>query len=220
MKNLLKKLPFWRNYTTSHWSKWWEKRQIDWNQAYLQTWNHPHRDAISYVLASFPWMSLLEIGCGPGPNLVKIISKFKGKQVGGIDVNPEAIKLAQETFQGGFFKVNSAEDIMMSDNSADVILSDMCLIYFGPKKIRKALSEIKRIGRSHVVLYEFHSTSIYDRIKLLLTSGNYAYDYKRLLEKHGFYDIQAFKMSKEAWPDSEKHNNFDHIIIARIPKRK
>ena len=201
--------------TTKCHSTWWRNRKIDWKKSYLDTWNHPHRYMISQLLGKIPWISLLEVGCGPGPNLANIIINHKGKQVGGIDLNEDAIKLAKETFKGAFLKVGSVEDIMMSDNSSDVILTDMTLIYVG--RINQAIKEIKRVARRYIILCELHSPSFYDRIKLKLESGYYAYDYKKLLTKYGFYDITLIKIPKEVW-DSKHQISFGYIIMAKVPK--
>ena len=39
---------------------------------------------------------------------------------------------------------------------------------------------------------------------------------KKLLEKHGFFDISLFKIPKEAWPESDLQQKYGHIIIARV----
>lgn len=222
MKNPLKKLSVWRNYTTSQWERWWEKRNIDWQKDYLATWNHPHRHLIAGVLKTFSWFSLLEIGCGAGANLYHIVrTAGEHKQVGGVDINPEAIKVASQALNGAYLKVGSVEDMMMSDNSADVILSDMCLIYVGPRKIRKVLREVKRIGRLRVVLSEFHAPRLIDRLLLRYRSGLHAYDYVKLLESEGFHDVTMYKMPKECWPGADdSKQKFRYVIVAKIPKRK
>ena len=163
---------------------------------------------------------MIELGCGPGPNLVRIFKNFPGRQLGGVDVNPEAIELAKKTFKGGLFKVGSIEDVMMSDKSTDVVLTDMCLIYFSPSKVGKVLEEIKRVARRHIVLCELHTTSFWRRMKIRLFEGYYMHNYKKLLESHGFYDINLIKVKKEHWPESTLQQNYSYIITALVPKRK
>lgn len=217
--NPLKKLFFWRNYTTKQHLDWWSRRKIDWKTSYLDTWKHPHRDRIVEVLKQFNWLSLIEIGCGPGPNLVNILKKFKGRQVGGVDVNPEAIELAKKTFTDGLFKVCPGNDVMLSDKSTDVTLTDMALIYVGHMKIDSYIQELKRVTRNHVVLCEFHSSNILKRIWLKVFSGYNAHNYKKLLAKHGFYDIGWYKLTKEDWPDGTHQKEFGYIFVAKAPKR-
>ena len=214
----IKRLPFYRNFTTGQHKQWWAKRQIDWKTSYLDTWNHPHRFYITAVLKKLSWMSLMEIGCGPGANLMNIVQNIPGKQVGGVDVNPEAIELANKTFTHGLFKVNSADDVMMSDKATDVTLSDMTLIYVDPLHIGRYIKEVKRITRKYIVLCEFNSKSRWKRIKLRLTSGYNAYDWKKELTKYGFYDINIYPLPKDAWPDAQ-HQDLRAIITAKVPRK-
>lgn len=213
-----KYIPFWRHRTTKQHKKFWEQRQINWQTDYLDTWKHPHRTLISQILATMPWISLIEIGCGPGANLKNILSTNKKPfiQIGGVDINPDAIALANKTFTNGMFKVSSGDDMMLSDKSCDVILSDMTLIYVG--QIDKYLNEIKRVTRNYVVLCEFHSKSWWKRWGLWLRTGYHAYDYAKLLEKHSFYDIGWYKIPDQMWPDAQ-NNDFRYIFVARVPKR-
>lgn len=220
MKTLLKKLPFWRNYTTDQWARWWENRKIDWKAHYFDTWSHPHRFMLSALLKQFPWMSLLEVGCGGGANLANIIRHFPGRQLGGVDINPDAIALAGQMFDGAFLKVCPADDVMMSDSSTDVVLTDMTLIYFGPRRVREALAEAKRIARNHIVLCEFHCESPLERLKLWLTSGYHAHNYRTLLPKMGFYDVMLIKVPPEAWPGDDPKQKFRYILLAKVPRRK
>ena len=171
------------------------------------------------MLRNFSWLSLIEVGCGSGANLVNIVKHFPGRQLGGVDVNPDAIQLAQDTLKNALLKVGSGDDIMLSDNSTDVVLSDMCLIYVGPRKIKKYLEEMKRIARNYIVLCEFHSTSWWNRLALKINLGYNAYNYDKLLEKLGFYDIQMYKLKEEDWPDGNPQKTFAYIIMARVPKR-
>lgn len=203
--------------TTSGHRDWWAKRKIDWDKHYLQTWNHPHRQLIVWALESFQWTSLWEVGCGPGPNLVRISKEMPGHQLGGCDVNPEAIDLARKTFVGAKFMVNPADDILLSDNSVDVVLSDATLIYTGPTKIRKTIKELVRIARSHIVLCEFHGGTWLQRFWLRIRNGYNAYDYIKLLEEAGCYDVRMVKIPKEYW-QGFPWQPWGTILIARVTK--
>lgn len=200
--------------TTKSHSNWWKNRKLDWKTSY-QNWDHPHRFLIANVLKSLNWLSLIEIGCGGGANLINIVKNIPGKQIGGVDVNADAIELCQKTFKEGLFKVNAADDVMLSDKAVDVVLSDAVLIYVSPKDIRRHLREIKRISRKYVVLCEFHSKSLWNRFALKINSGYNAYNWKRLLEQEGFYDVMFYKIPKDVWP-CMLWEVFGHIIVGRI----
>ena len=215
MRNPLKRLFFWRRYSTNQHKKYWQGRVYGWKE-YSETWNHPRRTFLSNVLKQLPFMSVMEIGCGSGPNLINLLRHVQGKQLGGVDINPEAIKVANSIFHGGYFKVGSAEHMLVSDRSTDVTLTDSFLMYVGPLKIKKYLKEIKRITRDFIVLAEYHHKSWFKRQKLRIFSGRHAYNYKQLLLKLGCYDVTLVKV-----PDFEQDNDaeFRYIIIARPPKR-
>lgn len=224
-------IPFFRS--TKHQADYWRNRKIDWKAHYLDTWTHPHRQRIIQVLKTFFWGSLMEVGCGPGPNLIAILDDIrkhseewpslreglKGVQLGGFDVNEDAIALAKKAFTDGLFKVCPADDLMLSDKATDVTLTDMCLIYVGPFKIDKHILELKRISRNHVIFCEFHSRSLLRRLWIKLTTGYNVYNYFSLLSKHGFYDILSYKLTPEDWPGCEKQKGLRHIFLARVPKR-
>lgn len=200
--------------STKEHKEYWKNRKIDWKTAYLDTWNHPHRELIVSALKQMQWFSLWEVGCGPGANLVKIVKELPGRQVGGSDISEDAIELAQKTFVGGKFHVESVEDLLLSDNAVDVVLSDATLIYIGPRKIHKVMNELTRVARNYVVLCEFHSTNWFKKLMFRWKSGYNAYDYKKLLEKYGYFDILIVKIPKEFWPGTP-WQEWGHIIIGR-----
>jgi ubiquinone/menaquinone biosynthesis C-methylase UbiE len=202
--------------TTNQNKKYWQFRQIDWDRSYLSgTINHPHRGLILEVLKSFNWLSLWEVGCGPGANLFRICQSFPGRQLGGNDLNADAIDLARKSFKNAIFEVSSGDNILMSDKACDVVLSDMMLIYVDPLNIKKYLNEFKRICRTRVILVEFHSESWWERLKLRIRSGYNSYNYKKLLEQVGFYDIIVWKIPEEYWPGGNPQKQFAYIISAK-----
>ena len=218
--------------TTWSQEQYWKNRDIDWREAYLlgkdeagqPNWNHPHRQVLVTFLKKLNWMSLMEVGCGAGANLVQIALRMRDRkfQLGGSDISPEAIAVAQTNgfFKDGSFIVCPNDDILMSDKSADVILSDMSLIYTSKKDISKTLDEFKRVARSWVVLCEFDSDKWWKRLWIKLISGYNVYNYKKLLLDKGFFDIVKYKLRDEDWPGSKGtyQEGLRHIIIAKTPK--
>lgn len=160
---------------------------------------------------------------GPGANLLRIVKDaeknpaLKDKQLGGSDINADAIELAHKTFKGGKFHVESCEDMLLSDDATDVVLSDANLIYIGPMKVTKVLKEMTRICRGQLVLCELHNTSFITRWLYRFKTGYNMYNYQDLLEKAGCYDIKLFKIPKEFWEGTpwETHG---YIITAKVAK--
>lgn len=207
---------------TSKHKKYWKERKIDWQAHYSSTWDHPHRQIIIQALKSFNWFSLWEVGCASGPNLIRIVKDFPNRQLGGSDVNAEAIELARSTFVNGKFHVESVEDMLISDRATDVVLSDATLIYVDPFKIKRVLHEVLRISRNRVILCEFHSPNLWKRWWFRLKTGYNAYDYQALLEGAGAYDIQMVKIPPAYWPGSTKGDgwyDFGYVIVAKLPNK-
>lgn len=204
--------------TTKSQTRYWVDRKIDWNKEYFATWNHPHRFIITALLNTFDWYSLLEVGCGAGANLANILKHLKGKQLGGVDLNPDAIEECKKSFKGGMFKVSSADDLMMSDKSIDVILSDMVYIYVGPFQIGRYIKELRRLTRKQVVLCEFYEKNPLKRLIMYLKTGYFFHNWPKLLKKYGFYDITILKLPASAWPGGLQEK-FCYIVKAKAPKK-
>lgn len=205
--------PF-RRLTTSQHAKWWRDRKINWHEHYTATINHPHRAFLIEKLRTMAFGSLFEVGCASGPNLLLVSQNFPHAQIGGCDMNEDAITAAKEILPPlSVLQCDPAWAIFHSDNATDITLSDACLIYIGKDRIDQVLREMKRITRRQIILIEFHSTSWWQRLLLKLGSGYNAYDYRKLLEKHEFYDIEITKLP-DFW-GAEPWRRFGHMITAR-----
>jgi len=203
--------------STKRHTNYWQKRKIDWKTSYLDTANHPHRDMLLQILSRYSFQSLLELGCASGPNLLRVSQQWSGLELGGVDISEDAIKTAKEHLPSGMIlDVAPAHNVFISDKSTDVVLTDMCLIYYSPIKIKKAIKEIKRVTRKHVVMCEFHSPNIFKRWGLRTATGYNAYNYKKLLDKYGFHDIRTFKIPEEGWPGGEPQKTFGYFITANL----
>ena len=179
---------------------------------------HPHRLLLVELLRLLPWLSLIEVGCGAGANLKAILKVMPNRQVGGIDVNKDAIEFCKKEFTRGLFKVGKADDIMLSDKSCDILLADMLYIYISPRKIERHLRELKRVARNHIVLFELNSPSLWERLALKWKEGYNAYNWKKLLKENEFYDIETYKIPREAWPESDLQQKYGTIIVCKVPR--
>ncbi|MEK6829245.1 MAG: class I SAM-dependent methyltransferase [Nanoarchaeota archaeon] len=204
-----------RRFSTDKHKKYWQSRKIDWRSAYFDTWNHPHRFMLVEKLKRMKWDRLFEVGCASGPNLYLLYQHFPEKHFAGVDVNEEAIKTAKQLLQPKIYVgVQEAGDLYLGDNGTDVILTDMTLIYIDPSKIHQTIKEIYRAAKKYILFCEFHSNSFFKRWGLRLATGYNAYDYERLLEKHGFREIEIEKIPEEKWPGGEPQKTFGYIISA------
>ena len=208
MKGLFKTTNYFRNY--------WKQRVINWHESYFNI-DHPHRQKIIEILKRFDFWSILEIGCGAGANLYLVKQSFPRVDIGGIDWNADAIEEAKKMLpRASILQVGEATDIYISDKGADIILSDMCLIYLTKKNFYKVLEEARRVARVGMVFCEFHHKSWFRRQILRWTSGYNSYNYKKELKKAGFYDIQMYKLTEQDWPGGNPQRDYGWIISAKV----
>ena len=205
--------------STKKHTKYWSDRVMNWEKDYFDTWTHPHRALIVHMIKGMPVGNLWEVGCGGGANIMRIMHDLPGFQeahrIGGSDVNADAIEFCIKKFGGGLWHVESGENLMMSDKSIDLLLTDMALIYVDPFKIDKYLKEFKRVSKGYVLFCEFHSNSWWKRLKARL-GGYHVYDYRKRLEKLGYYDIMVQHIPEPYWPGTDNNTEFRSIISARV----
>lgn len=205
--------------STKKHQNYWKRRTEDWKTAYFDTKDHPHRDFIIQHLMRIHFGSLLEVGCNTGPNLYRIAQAFPHITTGGLDINAGSIEMAKNLLptQVHTLDVGPADDIPLSDKSVDLILTDACLMYIGRDKIDKVMKEITRVARNNVVFFEPHCESRWQRFLMRNHKKNYyAHDYKKLLEKHGFWDIEIYKMPPEMWKGEILWEKYGNLIVGRI----
>lgn len=210
--------------TTEKHTDYWANRKINWVESYLSLWNHPHRSYVANRLSLFQWQSLIEVGCASGPNLFHLIKRFPRRDIGGVDVNKDAIEVARQVLElardqmpsrTAYAEVTTGDNIFIGDQCTDVILTDMALIYVDPFKIKRYLKEFKRVARNKLVFYEFYSPKLWDRLKLTWR-GYYTHNYPKLLREMGMDDIIITKLPPESWTESETHQKYGHIIECNI----
>jgi ubiquinone/menaquinone biosynthesis C-methylase UbiE len=199
--------------TTGQNKKYWQKRKINWHESYFNL-EHPHRIMLMKLLGTLKFNSLMEVGCGAGANLALAVKTFPNLRVGGLEINEDALTEAKKMLPLSIFEQGTVEDMYFSDKTVDLVLTDACLIYVGPTKINKAIEEIKRVARNYVVFVELHEPNFFKRLAIRLVGYN-AYDYKKLLKKHGFYDIDICKIPKEVW-EGGPWEQFGYYIKAKI----
>ncbi|MCL5318532.1 MAG: class I SAM-dependent methyltransferase [Thaumarchaeota archaeon] len=155
--------------------------------SYLAT-DHPHRELILKRVSGYaPFESLLEVGCGSGPNLLLLAKAFPDAAFRGVDINPNFVKAGNKWVkENGVSNVSllvgKADDLVgFPDKSFDIVLTDAVLIYVGPDKIRKVLADAVRIARRAVILVEWHSP---DASNLLgVYERHWVRNYEALLKK-------------------------------------
>lgn len=133
----------------------------------------------------FAGKTVLEIGSGPGGNLLQAHSKG-AKSVTGVDVSQQMVSLARENLQGKnieVIKING-RDLPFPDRTFDLVFTSTVLQHNVDETALIALvNEIARVAAAKIVLFE----RIEKRIKgNATTTGRPVTYYQQLLTKHGF----------------------------------
>jgi len=216
-------------FSTKKNEDYWRNRKIDWVSHYFSP-DHPHRDFLIKILKTSPPKSVLEIGMGCGANLWRIKKEFPNARVCGCDINPDAIKTADEVFRKEYptkhferpaidsiadidFRVGDITAIPFHGEFFDMVITDACLIYIGPDKMDRAIREIRRVGYYNFLFVEFHSDKWWKRLALKLASRYYAYDYFKLLSDNYFKGIKLTKVPKEHF-GGEPWNTYGYFITS------
>jgi len=200
---------------------YWKYRACngDWgeNTNYLGSVFHSHRKPILDILKrgyQTRFFSVLEVGCNSGPNLIAIKKEF-GQQVAvvGVDINIKAVKEGQK--KGLVIAQGTADNIPANANSHSVVLADAVLMYVGPDKINKAISEMITVARDMIIIVDFHKAGAPEGT---IELGHWVRDYVELFRKHGL-KAQIRKITKKEWK-SYSWEKLGHYIIVDLHDTK
>lgn len=112
-----------------------------------------------------PQGKLVDLGCGSGRLLIQIAKKFKNVELMGIDVANEMVEIAKNEVNKVSldklikFEVGSAENLPLSDNSIDYIVSTLSLHHW--RDPLKAFNEINRVLKKGgtLLIFDFRRDS-------------------------------------------------------------
>jgi ubiquinone/menaquinone biosynthesis C-methylase UbiE len=132
----------------------------------------------------FTGKSVLEIGHGPGGNLIEVY-KQKPKRLAGVDISGQMVKLARNKIPQHIEvqKINGTE-LPFEDRSFDVVFTATVLQHNTDEKMLKALmKEIARVSKDTVLFFERIEKSIMgDELCL----GRPVAFYNKIMEEYGF----------------------------------
>ena len=183
---------------------WSANRGKDYASEGWKSISHLHRKFLLDKISSYsPFENILEIGCNVGPNLYLFSKKFPHVKHYGIDINSKAIEEGRKHFEEeGISNVSLAVGradrlASFSDKSIDIVFTDAVLMYVGPEKICRVISEIVRIARKAVIFNEWHN-SINSK-RCFYHYGHWVYDYVYLLSEYVSIDsVKKTKIPKAA----------------------
>lgn len=140
-------------------------------------------------------MKMLDIGCGGGATLKRLLRRSSDSKVYGIDISEESVAKARKVNskllgKQVFIQTGSAEELPWDDNTFDIVTA-VETVYFWPN-IVKCFTEVRRIlktdGQFVVIVEVTSKKSVWTN----LVDGMTAYSVdqlKSLLEQAGFTDF-------------------------------
>lgn len=169
---------------------------------------HPHHALLcAYLREHLTFESVLEIGCGPAHNLLRLAQHDPTVRLAGIDISPHAIRMARTRFQAEGHRATLRTGVawnlsVFPDHSYDIVLSDACLMYVGPDRIEATLREMVRVARIAIVLHEWNCETQSGSASRYVV-GHWAHDFRALLgQLPSLTTIQTDAESRSWWTDA------------------
>ncbi len=100
--------------------------------------------------------SVLEIGCGPGGNLIELL-KRSPERIQGVDISSDMIRIAEKNTQGTHIHVQKIDgtSLPFENDSFDIVFTATVLQHNSDDEMMKRiLQEACRVSREKVVLFE------------------------------------------------------------------
>lgn len=167
-------------------------RMMNFGHAPLTNWGLSHVDFQE-------GMRMLDIGCGGGATLKRLVERSKGSKVYGIDISEESVAKAKKVNKQllnkqVFVQQGSADSLPWKDATFDVVTA-VETVYFWPN-LPKCFQEVKRVlkpgGQFAIMVEVIEGDSIWTNV----VEGMTAYtpeQLKDMLEQTGFSNVEIFR---------------------------
>jgi len=137
------------------------------------TWDD---DFIDYFVNELPsGATILDLGCGPGTDAVKLTSK--GLKIYGFDLSEELLKIASKRLPKAVFSQGDMlEDLPYENEFFDGVFSKASLLHIPKDKIEIVLKEIIRVLKRNGILHIAIKKGIGEKE---VRENDYGYEYER-----------------------------------------
>jgi len=165
----------------------------------MNSWHGPLTNwGLGYVPFQDGW-TILDVGCGGGQTLRRLLKRSKGAIVHGIDISDESVAKARKVNANllntrVFVQQGSAAELPYADNTFDLVTA-VETVYFWPE-LPHCFEEVKRVlkpGGLFAILLEVASA---DCAWTRLVDGMTTYapeQLKEFLEQAGFCDVEIHR---------------------------
>ena len=145
---------------------------------------------------------VLEVGCGPGGNLLQV-ARSEPRRLVGCDITPSMLELARKTTAGIEAVELVATDgatLPFGDAELDITFTATVLQHNPDQQLEKLAAEICRVTRDAVYLFEDTATRRRERYSAVLRPVD---EYAAVFGRHGFEltqsaDLRVFASERSA----------------------
>ncbi len=164
---------------------------------------------VAEILSSFDGASFLEVGCGAGRNLVSLRQHLSHAAVSGIEMNPEACRIARSTLGADVPILNgSIYDMsrLFEDSSTDVVFTSGVLMHVPASRIRSVISQMHVLARRAVVHFELHGPPH------SFDFHRYPRDYSELYREFGI-PFSSYEVYERGDFRTDTTDSFNHALL-------
>lgn len=145
-------------------------------------------------------MKILEVGCNTGLSLT-VLKNLGFKNLYGLEINSNAIKIAQKNLPSAKF-FNSSIEEFICDEKFDLVFTTWVLIHINPIVLDSVLKKIVDLSRKYVFGYEYFSEKLimipYRGTTNTMWKENFCQHYKTL-----YPSFELVKIKKIPYLESE-----------------
>lgn len=156
----------------------------------------------------------LELGCNIGSQLA-ILKKKKFKNLYGLDIQKEAIKIGKTKRPYIKFIQGTSDNLKYKNNSFDVAVTNNFLIHLNKQNLKQTINEIYRVTNKYIWCFEYYS----DSRKKINYRGNvnimWKDNFKSYFSKKKFKLIKSIKIP---YITKENKNNIDEMFLLKVIK--
>ena len=128
------------SYNKQFWDKYAKENEVRYNEEFAKF----TRD----LATSLRCTSVLEIGCGTGIDLRLFPDTF---QIHGIDLNDNALEIANQKNSIVDFKKGTIADLPFDDSSIDFVFTHQLLNYLDDDTLEKGIAEMYRVAGKYIM---------------------------------------------------------------------